>query len=61
MNRSLMKQCLDALEAANRAISAEHVALITEDAIEALRAELTKSEPQECKAKRVAHEDHASW
>lgn len=45
MSRTVMQQALDALDQSRKAASAEHVGMITEDAIEALRAELAKPDP----------------
>jgi hypothetical protein len=42
-----MKQALEALEKARKAVSAEHVGLITEDAITALRQAIEQAEGQE--------------
>lgn len=46
MNRALLQQCLEAFRAANRAVSAEHVSLLTEAAYLAVKAELEKPEPE---------------
>jgi hypothetical protein len=42
-----MKQALEALEKARKAVSAEHVGLITEDAITALRQAIEVAEKVE--------------
>ena len=42
-----MRQALEALEKARKAVSAEHVGLITEDAITALRQTIEVAEGQE--------------
>lgn len=44
--KELLQQALDALEQASRAVSAEHVSLITEDAITALRAAIAQGESE---------------
>jgi hypothetical protein len=45
-----MRQALEALEKARKAVSAEHVGLITEDAITALRQAIEVAEKQKIEA-----------